>query len=178
MSITLSDVLTNVIANGISGILTGIVGGCVMLFAERGVSYTSRKAKGTARFTLSLLLSFGIILSPSKMDDIRGVSNLAASVPAVVTANVVVRSKTKNRDRQKAEMKERIRQAQIPSPEEIDRATSFPNAPATPSRFSSRQPISTTQYLNPLFSSKRRYRGASTLRQSTPKISSLFKRLT
>lgn len=162
MNLTWADVLSNVIAGiivAVLGILAGFVSGYAFSLAEKRLSYTSQQAKGLTRFTFSLLLAIGVILSPTKLDDARGLSKMVASVPAVMTANVIVRRKAGSRDRQQDDLRKRIKIAQVPSPEDIRRATTIDPLPPTRRRF---------------HPPKRQYRGSVTSRNSSPKISSLF----
>jgi hypothetical protein len=177
MNLTWEDVLSDVIAGiivAVLGILAGCVSGYAFSLAEKKFSYTNRQTKGITRFIFSMLLAIGVILSPSKLDDARGLSKMVASVPAVITANVIVSRSAQNRDRQKDDLRKRIEMAQIPSSTDTRQATSFKHLPPTQPPFTSRKPISTTQYMSPLLFQKRRHRNSSTSGQSFPEISSLF----
>jgi len=92
-----STIWSNILSNLIEGIvvallsaLVGLIGGYLLNMVEHRFLYARRQTKRLTRFIFSLLLTVGVILSPSQLDDAGNLYKAIASAPAGITASAVV----------------------------------------------------------------------------------------
>jgi len=92
-----STIWTDILSNVVEGIvvallsaLVGLIGGYLLNMVERRFLYARRQTRRLTRFIFSLLLTLGVIFSPTQLDDAGKLYKAIASAPAGITVTAVV----------------------------------------------------------------------------------------